>query len=96
MKNEETLNAIAHLALANELIEKLNKEKANLKKDHIKSLREYKSYFEGNWDYDKDLLSADRERDHYRWVIVKLRDLGKKSWPNYIDQIDEHESKLPF
>ena len=67
-----------------------------IRKNLIKSLNEYKEYFEGNWDYNPDLMSADKERDHYRWIIKQLRDLGEKSWPNYIDKIDEHESKLPF
>ena len=95
-RQKEAIEAIALLQLANELIEKLQKEKASLKKDHIKSLQEYKEYFEGNWDYDKDLLSADKERDHYKWAIGQLRDLGEKSFTNYIDQIYEHEHKLPF
>ena len=84
------------LIKSNLLVDKLIKDRDELKKDLIKSLTEYKEYFEGNWDYDKDLLSADKERDHYRWTIKQLRDLGKKSWPNHIDQIDEHENKLPY
>ena len=55
-----------------------------------------KAFSRSNWDYDPDLMSADKGRDHCRWVIEKLRGLCEKSWPNYLDKISEFESQLPF
>lgn len=69
---------------------------ADYKTDLLISIKEYKHYFECNWDYDPDLLSADQERDHYRWCIKKLSELGERSYPNYIQRIDEKENELPF
>lgn len=66
----------------------------NHKTDLIKSIQEYKHYFECNWDQDPDLWSADQERDHYRWCIKKLSELGEQSYHNYIQKIDEHENQV--
>ena len=61
------------------------------KQDLIKAISEYKHYFETNWDFDPDLMSADQERGHYRWCVKKLSELGERSYPNYLQKIDEHE-----
>lgn len=63
------------------------------KTDLLICIKEYKHYFECNWDFDPDLLSADQERDHYRWCIEKLGQLGERSYPNYIQKIDEKENQ---
>ncbi len=62
--------------------------------DLLICIKEYKHYFECNWDFDPDLLSADQERDHYRWCIDKLSELGERSYPNYIQKIDEKENQV--
>jgi hypothetical protein len=67
-----------------------------LRKDFIKSLHAYKKYFECNWDYDADLLSSDEEREHYSWTIKKLGEMGEQTYPNYNQQIEDWENKLPY
>ena len=66
-----------------------------MRADLIKSLNEYKHYFEVDWDYDPDLLSGDQEREHYAWTIAKLEEYGQVSRPNYLDKIDSWEQELP-
>ena len=90
------MDKIEILTMANLLADKLVKERDQLKKDMIKSCQEYKHFFECTWDYDPDLWSADRERDHYRWTISKLQELLQYPYPNYLSKIDDHENKLPY
>ena len=75
-------------ALASKLVKMLA-----VNDDLLIAIKEFKHYFECNWDWDPDLLSADQERDHYRWCIKKLSDLGEQSYPNYIQKIDEKETQ---
>ncbi|MCH8067797.1 MAG: hypothetical protein IID16_00790 [Candidatus Marinimicrobia bacterium] len=77
-------------------MDKLEKERDQLKHDLIKTCNEYKHYFEINWDYDPDLVTGDQERDHYRWVITKLQELLEYPYPNYLSEIDDHENQLPY
>ena len=90
-------NALADkLTKERDQVDKLTKERDQLKADIIKSYKEYKHFFECTWDYDPDLWSADRERDHYRWTISKLQELLQYPCLNYLSKIDDHENKLPY
>jgi hypothetical protein len=90
------MDKLETLVMGNALIDKLVKERDQLKKDLIKSCQEYKNFFECTWDYDPDLWSADRERDQYRWTISKLQELLQSPYPNYLSKIDDQENQLPY